>query len=627
MSYFPYQYYREGQLESIEFIKSCIENKQNLIFEATSGYGKTVSALSASLEVAEKLNLSILYLCRTKREIEHVIYETKKIQKRKYFPFSYLFSKNELCLFYQAQNFDNLSLNILCKYANALNLCYYKSNCYFLDQQILSKIIFNTENLESLLLQAKIYHVCPYELLRRLSLSSRLCIMTYNNFLQDLLFSDFTLSSQGYSKTIIILDESHNLLDILSEIYTFKIKEKDIEQSISEAQRLGLHKLVGWISSLYPLFNRICFIIDKISAHDKSLIKNELKSFNLDQINALQNMLSSCLSTAFITSYKSLPYVAKNLIKIHTFLNYLLFYLNRQNILLYVDTNCKEKILTFINVDPTIEFSFLLNNFWSFIMMSATIGSPKIYSTILKLDPIKTKYYSISSQNLIKKIQVIIDTGLTTKYKERTVDLFKKIAGRIYSICAILPVNIGVFFSSYKVLKETEKMLFTLYDVKRPFFKESTNMTLNEADKICSGFKSYKSEGALLFAVQGGRFSEGENFQEGEIRSVIVVGLSLPPPTKQLFLKMSYIKKTFSQNAFLISMLEPAIKKAVQSIGRVTRNTSSSIVFLLDSRFASKSIFGLLPDWIQKNALCTNLDDNKVEKLLNNFSSFSLQDL
>ncbi|MEM2951033.1 MAG: ATP-dependent DNA helicase [Nitrososphaeria archaeon] len=626
MSYFPYQYYREGQLESIEVIKSCIENKQNLIFEATSGYGKTVSALSASLEAAEKLNLSVLYLCRTKREIEHVIDETKKIQKRKHFPFSFLFSKNELCLFYQSQNLDNLSLNILCKYVNTFNLCYYKSNCYFLDQQILSKIIFNTENLESLLLQAKIYHVCPYELLRRLSLSSRLCIMTYNSFLQDLLFSNFILSSQGYSKTIIILDECHNLLDILSEIFTFKIKEKDIEQSISEAQRLGLHKLVGWLSSLYPLFNRICFIVDKISAHDKSLIKSELKSFNLDKINDLQNMLSSCLSTVFITSYKSLPYVAKNLIKIHTFLNYLLLYLNRQNILLYVDTNCKEKILTFINVDPTIEFSFLLNKFWSFIMMSATIGSPKIYSTILKLDPTKTKYYSISSQDLIKKIQIIIDTGLTTKYKERTVDLFKKIAGRIYNICTILPVNIGVFFSSYKVLKETEKILFTAYDVKRPFFKESPSMTLKEADKICSSFKSYKNKGALLFAVQGGRFSEGENFQGGEMRSVIVVGLSLPPPTKQIFLRMSYIKRTFSQNAFLISMLEPAIKKAVQSIGRVTRNTSSSIVFLLDSRFASKSIFGLLPEWIQKNAICTNLDDNKVEKLLNNFSSFSLQD-
>lgn len=259
--------------------------------------------------------------------------------------------------------------------------------------------------------------------------------------------------------------------------------------------------------------------------------------------------------------------------------------------------------------------------------MSATIGSPKIYSTILKLDPIKTKYYSIDFQNLIKKIQVIIDTGLTTKYKERTVDLFKKIAGRIYNICTILPVNVGVFFSSYKVLKETEKVFFTEYDFKRPFFKESPNMTLREADKICSSFKSYKSEGALLFAVQGGRFSEGENFQEGEMRSVIVVGLSLPPPTKQLFLKMSYIKRTLSQNAFLISMLEPAIKKAVQSIGRVTRNTSSSIVFLLDSRFASKSVFGLLPEWIQKNAVCTNLNDNNLEKLLNNLSPLSLQDL
>jgi Rad3-related DNA helicase len=145
-------------------------------------------------------------------------------------------------------------------------------------------------------------------------------------------------------------------------------------------------------------------------------------------------------------------------------------------------------------------------------------------------------------------------------------------------------------------------------------------MTIKEANTLCSNFKSCKDKGAILFAVQGGRFSEGENFQEGEMRSVIIVGLSIPPPSKQLFLKMSYIKKTYSQNAFLISMLEPAIKKAVQSAGRVTRNKSYSIIFFLDSRFASKSVFGLLPEWIQKNAICTNLDGNSVEKLLDSSS-------
>jgi DNA excision repair protein ERCC-2 len=624
MSYFPYQYYREGQFEAIEFIKSCIANKYNLILEAVSGYGKTISVLSAALDAAEKFNLSILYLCRTKREIEHVVSEAKKIQEKKYFPFSFLFSKSELCLFYQTHNFDNLSLSILCKYASLANICYYRSNCYYFDQQILSKILYNLDNIESLLLQAKIYRVCPYELLKRFSLSSRLCIITYNNFLQEQFPSNLSSNLQNPSKTIAILDESHNLLDILSELYTFKIKESEIEYGVSEAQRLGLFKLAEKLTSLYPLFNKICFIIDKISACDKSLIKSELTNFGFDKLNEMQSLLSTYLNTVFVTSNGKHPYVAKNLIKIFLFLNYLLLFLSCPSILLYVDNIDKDKVLAFINVDPSEELNSLLNKFWSFVMMSATIGSPKIYCTILKLDPIKTKYYSINSKNLPKKIQVIIDTGLTTKYKKRSSELFKKIAGRIYRISSILSANIGVYFSSYTVLQETEKALFSNYDLKRPFFKELPTMTIKEANTLCSNFKSCKDKGAILFAVQGGRFSEGENFQEGEMRSVIIVGLSIPPPSKQLFLKMSYIKKTYSQNAFLISMLEPAIKKAVQSAGRVTRNTSYSIIFFLDSRFASKSVFGLLPEWIQKNAICTNLDGNSVEKLLDP-SSCTLQ--
>lgn len=110
-----------------------------------------------------------------------------------------------------------------------------------------------------------------------------------------------------------------------------------------------------------------------------------------------------------------------------------------------------------------------------------------------------------------------------------------------------MPVNVGVFFSSYKVLKETEEVFFTAYDFKRPFFKESPNMTLREADKICSSFKSYKSEGALLFAVQGCRFSEGEKFSRRR-NAFSNSCRSLPTPSNETTF---FENELYKKNAFL----------------------------------------------------------------------------
>jgi len=612
-AYFPYEKYREGQLELMEYVNSSIRDRQNLVIEAMSGFGKTVTILSSALEIAEKLNLSILYVCRTKREIDRVIEESKRIQSKRNFNFSFIISKHDLCLLYSNQKLDALSINALCKYSILNNLCNYWANCHFLEQSVVSSLFSNMENLTSYVSQSKIFRVCPYEIAKRRLFSSKLIILTYNCIFNDPLFTQTEKLISEPSKTIIILDEAHNLLSTVSDQYSFEINEKDIENSIEEAYQLGLIDLCRKLESLIVLYNKICFLIDKVSAHDRLLIKNEIQRFPFDEINLLHNLLSKYINGTVARSFSYTPYVIKNFAKIYMFLSYLLSYLSYQNIFMLVERKNNIPTLFFINVDPAHQIDLFLKKFWSYIMMSATVGSPKVHFSLLNIDPVKTKFYYVEPNFFTRDISVIIDKGVTTKYKQRGQQLFRRIAERIYAISKCIPYNIGVFFSSYAVLSPTFEV-FSSFKIDRPIFKESLNLSLRDTNELCEKFKESKAKGGILFGVQGGRFSEGENFQDGEMRAVAVVGLSLPPPTKRLFIKMSYIKKNFPQNAFMAAMLDPAIKKAVQAAGRITRNSLPSVVLLLDSRFGSNLVLEMLPKWMKRKLIITNLDERLLER-------------
>lgn len=618
-TYFPYEKYREGQLELMEHVESSIKSRQNLVIEAMSGFGKTVTVLSAALNIAERLNLSILYLCRTKREIDRVIEESKKIQSKRHFNFSFIISKHDFCLLYSNQKLDAFSINTLCKYSILNNLCSYWTNCSFLEQSVISSLFSNINNLTSYLSQSKILRVCPYEIAKRRFFSSKLVILTYNCVFNDPIFNQTELFVSEPSKTIIILDEAHNLFSTISDQYSFKINEIDIENSIGEAYQLGFIDLGRLLERLSALYNKICFLIDKVSAHDRSLIKNEIKNFPFEGISILHNLLSKYIKGTVTTSLSYTPYVIKNFAKIYTFLNYLLSYLSYKNIFMLVETKKNFPTLFFINVDPTNQIDSFLKRFWSYIMMSATVGSPKVHFSLLNMDPLKTKFYYVEPNFLSQNISVIIDKGITTKYKQRSQQLFRKIAERIYNVSKCVPYNIGIFFSSYAVLLPTLEV-FSSFKVNRPIFKESPDLSLKDANELCEKFKESKEKGGILFGVQGGRFSEGENFLNDEMRAVVIVGLSLPPPTKRLFITMSYIKKNYPQNAFLVAMLDPAVKKAVQAAGRITRSNLPSIVLMLDSRFGSSLVLEMLPKWMKRRLILTNLDGCLLERAFTQLS-------
>ena len=109
--------------------------------------------------------------------------------------------------------------------------------------------------------------------------------------------------------------------------------------------------------------------------------------------------------------------------------------------------------------------------------------------------------------------------------------------------------------------------------------------------------------GAVLFAVMGGKMSEGINFSDDLARGVIVVGLPFGNPADpELRERMAYLDRrsgTTPATAGRDYYESLCMRTVNQSIGRSIRHVGDhAVIILLDARYATPRIRGKLPAWI-----------------------------
>jgi DNA excision repair protein ERCC-2 len=124
----------------------------------------------------------------------------------------------------------------------------------------------------------------------------------------------------------------------------------------------------------------------------------------------------------------------------------------------------------------------------------------------------------------------------------------------------------------------------------------------------------------VLFAVQGGRFSEGEDFGEDSMGAVVVVGLALPPPSPMLYAEYACLKRAGETDAYLMLSRLPALRKAFQAAGRhIRRPGKKGLVLLMDERFGSEAARGLMPSWLKKDLVVGDYTPAAVGSLIRDF--------
>jgi DNA excision repair protein ERCC-2 len=269
-----------------------------------------------------------------------------------------------------------------------------------------------------------------------------------------------------------------------------------------------------------------------------------------------------------------------------------------------------------IDPNPVKGLAAFLGRFRSSVFLSATINPSAVFLRSLGVSDLQPEVYLSETVSFVS-VRTIIDTGVTTKFKSRSPQMYSKIAAKVAAVVKATDGGVGVFAPSYSVLGPIAEMVAKRVN-GRSILSESRGMSSDAAAGIIDSMTSVK--GSLLFAVQGGRFSEGEDFRGDLMDAVAVVGLSLPPPSPMLYAEYACLKSAGEPDSYLMLSRLPALRKAFQAAGRHIREPGKrGLVLLLDHRFDAPATRELMPSWLSEDTMSGDFEPHEIESIVSDF--------
>ncbi len=195
-------------------------------------------------------------------------------------------------------------------------------------------------------------------------------------------------------------------------------------------------------------------------------------------------------------------------------------------------------------------------------------------------------------------------------------EIIDELGRTILTLCSVVPKGFVVFLPSYNYertifMRWRAKGILNEIERKKSIHREPKNSRdLEAALARYSDEASCNNFGAILFAVMGGKMSEGINFADDRARCVLIVGLPYPDITDPILReKMQSLDKEATNAGSAITgqvyYQNLCMRTVNQSIGRAIRHANDyAAIVLADFRYATDTrIWRGLPQWLRKGCV------------------------
>jgi DNA excision repair protein ERCC-2 len=609
--YFPYKVLRPGQRALIDAIQEEFSKGNHLCVEAANGFGKTIASLSGVLPLSDQHQLGIIYVARTHKQLDRVMQELRPLS------LSYGFKG----LVFRGRNASCLN-PLVRKYAPSSQLAMYicgqlkrSGRCSFF-QTLQRKIKRNREFLHKFLdtpltgleyrSKCQKARVCPYELAKQLlPLTTVIATTYYSVFDSQINSMFFEAYGRPLSRTLLLLDEVHNLPRIAVEIASARLSMYTIRQASKEAKRFDLPIVADYCRNLEDTIQKI------LDDHSGNEIKIQADRFNtsLIHLSKIRNLKAFAKELQAIGDKIVVRLLTENQHPISYIQTLARFFqkwcsqYQRNDVALFLLRNgskVRSAQLELIAMDPRSATVPILNRCHASVHLSGTLQPIEAHIDLVGL-PKDSRVLNLPSPFHPSQIFPVISLGITTSLRYRTPSMYEKITIRLNEICKATPHNVGVFVPSYTVLQSLLVAgIETVLD--RKLFVEKPGLSSNENDSLVNAFKAKANDGAVLLGVLGGRNSEGEDYPGKEMETVVVIGVPYARPSPREIERIDYFEKQFPRKGRFYGYHLPALRSASQAAGRSIRRLEDrgAIVFL-DDRYATPYCYRLLPRWVVEN--------------------------
>jgi len=601
---FPFENPRPGQLELIQEIEIGMENRNQLLLQAPTGLGKTVGVLYPALKEALARGQNVIYA--TPKNSQHVAAENAVTQFRKSgskLKSLTVTAKSKICF----KN-EPLCNPEYCEYAKG-----YYSKVYEND---LKKILNRKQKLTTQVFReiGEEYEVCPFELQLEAAQDADTIICDYNYVFSQSTFLEkiqpMPVDQEG--KPNLVVDEVHNLPSRAMDYYSPALSSQSLEKIREDVQKLpsqfrsqAEELLDGCIQVIissrpgsskeernHPSPSPNAFQKpQKISLSPELFIEQDLRlrqflSYYLDsqlEIQAKDAVLRLCFYWAEFTSALD---IATNPENKEFFVTY--------------HPHATGGTIKITCCDASDQLKSCYKEYEQVVAFSATVKPFEYYAKLsgLKLDRLKTAEFQSPFSKSNRKMMII--PQISTKYSDRERS-YPKVAEVVRRISSLKSGNYFVFFPSFFFMEKVLEVFqappgFTI-------LKQEREMKSRQVETVLDHLR-LGDVPTLVFAVQGGVFSEGVDYPGKMLIGAFVVG----PPLPNFDLEREEMRKYYDEafgSGFDYAYTYPAMAKAVQAAGRVIRSeTDRGIIILIDQRFINGSYSQSMPtDWFEKSPL------------------------
>ncbi|HUJ09252.1 MAG TPA: ATP-dependent DNA helicase [Verrucomicrobiae bacterium] len=591
---FPHSQPRLYQDEMIQAVGHALKEGRHLLVSAPAGVGKTAAAIYPVLKYVLGQGRRAFFVT-AKNTQQQIVRETLQAMAARG-------AAHPNAVFFRAREKMCINDVYACREEFCRHLRDFRAKLEttgVVDRLLAQRLITP----ESMMEAGRGTSLCPFELALIEAEQTDLVVCDYNYVFDPQVYFRRFFQDADYSNAVLIVDETHNLVQRAMEYYSPSLSRRQIrdlskdlrhvESSLARELRKFLDRIEDFFRSQSRRQGDEYTQLDEGEvSRDKYLILSPREYF--EELKPEFNRLTMRYLLDKLTSGRAIPDdpVDEFFSDLGQFC--VVLALEGEEFSYVFDTTNGDS-LKIVCKDPSRQLAQRLDGFRSVIAMSATLEPMEFYRQMLGFDPKRTDQRSYPSPFPKENRRIIVVPSVSTTYRLRTAH-YEKIAQIIATTAAARTGNYMALFPSYEFMQSVAaKLPDGLWEllVQQPKMTEEQRVKLLEALKEPQPPK-------LVFAVQGGLFAEGIDYPGETLCGVVVVSPALPQVSFERELMRQYYDQRYGKG-FEFAYLYPGMNRVIQSVGRLIRSESDQgVAVLVCQRFAQTQYSSLFPpDWAE----------------------------
>ena len=576
---FPFKHFRAGQHDMAAAIYRACRDKSELMCEAPTGIGKTVSSLFPAIKSLGE------------GKVRQLVYLTAKAAGR----LSAEQAMHKLCgSGLQATMIQIRAKQPTCFCSNGRCERDVSGRCPmtlgFFDRlpqardELLAKGVIDNDVLDEV---AWAHQLCPFELVLQLLPWVQVVVADYNYVFDPLVrISHFSTSRKD---TLLLVDEAHNLLDRSRSMYSAELNRSLCMQAANacrQAYPLAARELDALSRQLLTVADKAGFSRD---ADTNVHVLNDAPSNLSRAVSETRVQLSEAMARQGVPS-DVVSDVWKALCRYSVI--YELYSKEHRCLVQQTREGQRRQVLVSLYcLDASSALASCYRLYRAAILFSATLRPAAFYQGTLGLRE-DTRYLQLSSPfDAQRCFRAVID-WIDTRYRQRQSSM-KNLVDLIYCSTNYKRGNYLVFFPSYAYLEQVHALFVDTYP-QRETWGQSRGQGREEQHRLLDELDTAGHR--IGFAIQGGVFGEGIDYVGERLIGTLVIGTGLPAMGTQSELIAQHYRDS-GHDGYDFAYRYPGFTRVLQTAGRVIRHESDAgFVLLVDARFKQSTYRLLFPD-------------------------------